>query len=118
MPRTTGIGITNNLFGEGHLPYADQLDGGVLGIYITVARQRGELFRFFLNMARGKWRDNDQVEIHETQHVVLTLLSKRAKLRATIDGELCKLERETDIRIHPGALKVLVPAAAADAKAA
>ena len=33
--KTTGIGVTNNLFGEGHLPYADNPDGGVLGIYVT-----------------------------------------------------------------------------------
>ena len=43
LTRATGIGITNNLFGEGHLPYADQPDGGVLGIYVTVARERGQI---------------------------------------------------------------------------
>ena len=49
MTRATAISITNNLFGEGHLPYADQPDGGVLGVYVTVARERGQLLRFFLN---------------------------------------------------------------------
>ena len=53
LTRATGIGITNNLFGEGHLPYADQPDGGVLGIYVTVARERGQLLRFFLNWRAG-----------------------------------------------------------------
>ena len=43
LTRATAIGITNNLFGEGHLPYADHPDGGVLGIYVTVAEQRGEI---------------------------------------------------------------------------
>ena len=109
LTRTTSLGVTNNLFGEGHLPYTDQPDGGVLGIYVTVARNRGELIRFFLKVARGKWRDNEQVEIHQAGRVVVKILSKRQNLRASIDGELCELERETEIEIHPGALRVLVP---------
>ena len=118
VTRTTGIGVTNNLFGEGHLPYADKPDGGILGIYVTIAEHRGELIRFFVNMARGKWRDNEQVEIHQADKVVLTIKSRRAKPHCVIDGELTKLERRTEIRIHPGALKVLLPAHAATAKAA
>lgn len=116
--RITGIGITNNLFGEGHLPYADNPAGGVLGIYVTVARQRGELMKFFFNMARGKWRDNEHVEIHQAARVVLKIHSGSSKFRAVLDGELIKLDRETTIEIHPGALNVLVPASVAKAKAA
>ena len=37
----------------------------MLGVYVTVARERGQLLRFFLNVARGRWRDNPHVEIHE-----------------------------------------------------
>lgn len=116
--RITGIGITNNLFGEGHLPYADNPAGGVLGIYVTVARQRAELVKFFFNMARGKWRDNEHVEIHQADRVVLKIHSGSTKFRAVLDGELIKLDRETTIEIHPGALNVLVPASVAEAKAA
>ena len=76
LTRTTGICITDNLFGEGHLPYADRPDGGVLGIYVTVARQRSQILRYFLDVARGRWRDSPQVEIHEGEKVVLTLLSR------------------------------------------
>ena len=118
LTRATAIGITNNLFGEGHLPYADDPEGGVLGIYVTVAEQRGEIARFVLDIARGKWRDNQQVEIHQAEKVTLKIRSRRTKLKSVIDGELCKLERETEIRIHPGALRVLLPASAVEAKAA
>ena len=76
LTRSTGISITDNLFGEGHLPYADRPDGGVLGIYVTVARQRSQILRYFLDVARGRWRDSPQVEIHEGEKVVLTLLSR------------------------------------------
>ena len=41
--------------------------GGVLGIYITVARRRAEMMRLLLNMARGRWEQNDQVEIHQAE---------------------------------------------------
>ena len=99
-----------NLFGEGHLPYADRPDGGVLGIYVTVARQRSQILRYFLDVARGRWRDSPQVEIHEGERVVLTLLSRGGKRRCVIDGELLPLKRQTTIEIHKKVLKVLVPA--------
>lgn len=119
VTRTTGIGVTNNLFGEGHLPYADCPDGGVLGIYVTVAEARGEIARFLLNMLRGRWRENPQVEIHEAGRVVLEVTRSRRKAKkAVIDGELVELDRKTEIVIHPGALKVLVPAAQAKSEAA
>jgi YegS/Rv2252/BmrU family lipid kinase len=109
VTRTTGIGVTNNLFGEGHLPYADHPDGGVLGVYVTVARQRSELVSFMLNMARGKWRENPQVEIHQAERVVLKIRSAKAGFKCVIDGELSELEKETVLEIHPKALLVLVP---------
>jgi diacylglycerol kinase family enzyme len=110
VARASAIGVTNNLFGEGHLPYADNPAGGVLGIYVTVARQKGELMKFMLNVARGKWRDNEHVEIHQTEKVKLNIRSRRRKLYAAMDGELVDLTPETTIEIHPKALNVLVPA--------
>lgn len=118
VTRTTGIGVTNNLFGEGHLPYADNPAGGVLGIYVTVAQQRGELVRFLFDIARGRWRASQHVEIHQADRVVLKIHSAARKYRAVMDGELVRLDRETTIEIHPAALNVLVPARAAEAKAA
>ncbi|MDQ6433597.1 diacylglycerol kinase family protein [Mesorhizobium sp. LHD-90] len=118
VTRISGIGISNNLFGEGHLPYADRPDGGVLGIYVTVAKERGELLRLAANLARGRWKDNDQVEIHEAEEAELKLLSGSRKFRCVIDGELHPLKEITRIRIHKKALKVLVPSAEKKAAAA
>lgn len=109
LARTSGVGVTNNLLGEGHLPYADRPDGGVLGIYVTMASESHELFHFFLNMARGRWRDNEQVEIHQAEKVKLAIRTRKARLMAAIDGELCRLEHETNIEIHPKSLLVLTP---------
>ena len=118
IARASGIGVSNNLFGEGHLPYADHPDGGTLGVYVTVAQQRADLLRLAINMARGRWRDNEQIELHEAKHVVLKLPKSHKRFKCVIDGELCKLEAETTIEIHPGALKVLVPRPQKNAKAA
>jgi diacylglycerol kinase family enzyme len=114
LTRATIIGITNNLFGEGHLPYAEQPDGGVLGIYVTVASERGQLLRFFLNVARGRWRDNPHVEIHKGEKVVMKILSPVGRRKCVIDGELLPLAPETTIEIHKRALNVLVPAKPAE----
>ncbi|CDX23425.1 conserved hypothetical protein [Mesorhizobium sp. ORS 3324] len=118
ITRVTGISISNNLFGEGHLPYADNPVGGVLGIYVSVARRRRDLAKLFLVMLRGRWRDSEHVEIHQADKAVLKIHSPAKKFSAVMDGELFRLERETVIQIHPGALNVLVPASNAHAKAA
>jgi diacylglycerol kinase family enzyme len=109
LARSTGISITDNLFGEGHLPYADRPDGGVLGIYVTIARQRSQILRYLLDVARGRWRDSPQVEIHEGEKVVLTLLSRGRKHRCVIDGELLPLDRQTTFEIHKKVLNVIAP---------
>ena len=109
--KTTGIGVTNNLFGEGHLPYADHPDGGVLGIYVTAASERNELVRFFFNMARGRWHTNPHVDIYQATIMQLSLPARATRLKCVIDGELAKLERETTIEIKPKSLRVLAPLA-------
>ncbi|WP_027166579.1 diacylglycerol kinase family protein [Mesorhizobium sp. WSM3224] len=118
VTRTSGIGISNNLFGEGHLPYADNPAGGVLGIYVSVARRRHHLAKLLLDMLRGRLRQSAHVEVHQAGKAVLKIHSPTRKFSAVLDGELIRLERETTIEIHPGALKVLVPARNAQAQAA
>ena len=108
--RTSGIGVTNNLFGEGHLPYPDDPAGGTLGVYITTSRSRGQLLVFLLNMLIGRWQRNPQVQIHETREVKLSFSRVHTRHRCVIDGELSPIENPTAIRIHAGALKVLTPA--------
>jgi diacylglycerol kinase family enzyme len=110
---TSSLGISNNLFGEGHLPYTDTPDGGVLGVYITRARTGRDIAKFVLNMAIGRWRANDQVEIVTAREVKVELTSSHARFGCAMDGELCDLERKTTVRIMPGALKVLAPASSA-----
>ena len=108
--RTAGIGITNNLFGEGYrLPYAARPDGGVLGVYVTRARRRRDLVRFALGAMLGRWRRNEHVDIHTGREVTLRLVAHHRRFGCAIDGELAPLSEETRLSILPGALKVLVP---------
>lgn len=108
--KTTGVGITNNLFGEGHLPYADKPAGGVLGIYVTSAIHTGELVRFAYGLARGKYQDNQHVDVLKAKKATLVMLGKR-RPKCVIDGELAKIDERTEFEIHPKALRVLVPSA-------
>jgi diacylglycerol kinase family enzyme len=110
---TAGIGITNNVFGEGHLPYADKPDDGLLGVYVTRARSQSDMVRLAANMLLGRWKSNDQVEMDTAREVKLRLLARHERFGCAVDGELCELERETILRSHPGALKVLAPVPAA-----
>jgi diacylglycerol kinase family enzyme len=77
---------------------------------VTRARRRRELALFLIRLALGRWRRNDQVTIDTATRVRVKLLSRSRRFKAAIDGELCALEGETDLAIHPAALKVLIPA--------
>jgi diacylglycerol kinase family enzyme len=106
---TSGIGVANNMFCEGGLPVAEKPDGGVLAVYVTTALSRVETLIFSANMALGRWRGNPRVDLVEAREATVTLLGRHPS-HGAIDGELIPLEKQTHFRIHPGALKVLVPA--------
>lgn len=109
--RASGIGVTNNLIGEGYrLPYAERPDGGVLGVYVTRARRRRDLARFALGALLGRWEGNAQVDVLPAREVRLRLVAHRRRFGCAIDGELAELDTVTHLRIRPGALKAWVPA--------
>lgn len=111
VARTSGIGVSNNLFGEGHLPYADDPAGGTLGIYVASSRTRWDMAKLFANIMIGRWDRNPHIEVHEAQKVVLRYRKVRARHRCVIDGELNRVEKETVLEIRPGSLKALIPMA-------
>lgn len=109
--RTSGIGITSNLLGEGYrLPYAARPDGGVLGVYVTRARRRRDLALFALGALFGRWRRNAHVDVYQAREATLRLVAHHRRFGCAMDGELAELGTVTQLRILPGALKVLVPA--------
>jgi len=106
---TQSLSVTNNLYGEGHLPFTDKPDGGTLGLYVTRAARRSDLFFFFANMAIGRWRKNDQVEIHQAKWVKLHLPYLDPRFKCAIDGELEPLAQDMLVKLHPKVLRVLAP---------
>ncbi|MCC0029343.1 MAG: diacylglycerol kinase family lipid kinase [Brucellaceae bacterium] len=104
------VAVSNNLYGEGHMPYADDVAGGELGVYWVGVLSPGENLELAADLVRGNWKDNPNFGAARTRSVELAFPARRRRHRATIDGELIALEDRVELRIHPGELKVIAPA--------
>lgn len=111
----SGITITNNPMGEGHIPHADTLDRGVLGVYIANPMSTLALLRLCVGVLVGKWKASPLVSEREVAEVSLLFPRRKSSAQAVIDGELIDLRDRIDLKIHPGALMVVVPAVAKSA---
>ncbi|OEO29217.1 hypothetical protein VW23_026630 [Devosia insulae DS-56] len=109
--KATAIAVSNNVLGEGHVPYAEAVDRGVLGVYVVKPMPPAELARLALSLAFGNWKAHPLVSEREVAQVSLRFPHRKASALAVIDGELIPLERQVDLRIHAGGLKVVQPAA-------
>mgnify|MGYP000049770127 FL=1 len=103
---TPALAVSNNPLGEGHLPYADRVDGGVLGVYIVHARTPAELAAIAARIPAGSWASVPQMEVFTATSLRLT---RRGRLKAAIDGEMVRIDSPVDVRIAPGTLTVIVP---------
>ncbi len=105
--RTAGVVVTNNPLGIGHLPYADDLDGGFLAVYVTAARGWWQLSSVVASAALGNLADHPLVDGYETAEAEIRLGKRLTAV--TVDGELRRLAGPLKIRSLKGALKVLKP---------
>ncbi|MEP3114690.1 diacylglycerol kinase family protein [Nisaea sp.] len=101
--------VANNLYGESHMPYPDTLKGGVLGIGRAPVLPPSANLRMIADLAAGEWRRNDDFEMHPARSVSLHFPRLKHDAHATVDGELVPLKETVELKIHPGALKVLKP---------
>lgn len=108
--RTAGVVISNNPLGKGHLPYADSLDQGVLGVYVTTARGWLELARVTAAAAIGAAETHPLVAYLETPRLSVRL-GRHVSVPTSLDGELVRLNGPLKVEIVPGGLKVLAPRA-------
>ena len=108
--RSPAVAVSNNLYGAGHLPFADDPKGGTLGVYICRTHDPITVARLALDVLRGTWRDNPALTVLQARTVTIRYAAgrKRAK-RAVRDGELCDLEPESEVVVRPSRLKVLAP---------
>jgi diacylglycerol kinase family enzyme len=109
--RVSGIAISNNPFGQGHIPHADELDGGLLGIYFAEPLSAAALVRLWSDVLLGRWLSSDMVTERKAPEVTLYFPRHRRGLRAVLDGELIKLEKTVMLQVHARALKVILPRA-------
>lgn len=105
----SAVSVSNNLFGDNPVPFAPQLDAGILGLYHAKAISSAKVFGMTLDAARGKLMDNPYVDVETAGKVVLRFPDRKRRSRAAIDGEIIGLEEEVEFLCHAGALKVLVP---------
>ncbi|WP_193172652.1 diacylglycerol/lipid kinase family protein [Nisaea nitritireducens] len=101
--------VANNLYGESHMPYPDTLEGGVLGIGRAPVLPPSANLRMIADLAAGEWRRNDDFDMHPARSVSLHFPRLTHDAHATVDGELVPLKETVELKIHPGALKVLKP---------
>jgi diacylglycerol kinase family enzyme len=107
--KATGITVTNNLLSEGHVPYADDIDGGMLGVYILKPLPPLALAKLCFDVILGRWKATPQVSEKEVREVTLVFPRKKSSAMALIDGELSELSGRVQLRIHPGGLQVVAP---------
>ena len=109
--RSPAVVVSNNLFGEGHLPYADRMDGGVLGLYVVNSFRTFHIFRVAGGLLTSHWAANPHVDVQSGHHLEIRSLKSgwagRRKILASIDGELKYVRAPLRLEIEPHSLKVL-----------
>lgn len=105
--RATAILISNNPLGEGHLPYADDLRQGKLGLYVTTSRRWHDLVELAARMTLGEFAQNPLLESWQAEGIGIAL--ERDRVRASVDGEVVVLQPPLRLALRPGGLRVLQP---------
>ena len=106
-----GISVSNDPLEEGHVPHAEHLDAGVLGIYVVKPLSPWVLLKLFFGVMRGRWKSAPEVIEREAKEVSISFPRRKKDAMAVIDGELIKLDNTVNLKIHPGALQIVMPKA-------
>lgn len=106
--RVSAIAVSNNPLGHRQI-HAEGLHAGVLGVYVAAPMSTTALMRLAMDVFTGNWRDSPMVSETQIRDVTLRFPRRKRDAQAVVDGELVRLDREVALRIHPGALKVIVP---------
>lgn len=107
--RLSMIAVSNNPHSEGHLPYPDNLNTNILGIYYAGPLGPGASASLVSDLLLGRWSVNPDLKTSTSKEVTLRFSKVRGKRFALLDGELIKLENEVHIKSHAGGLRVLAP---------
>lgn len=105
--RTAAILVSNNPLGAGHLPHADDLTRGRLGVYVATSRRLHHLAQLTAQIILGDVADNPLLERWQARDVTIAPAADR--VRASVDGEIVWLDTPLQFTVHPGGLTVLKP---------
>ena len=105
--------ISNNRYEDSGWMKHKRLDEGVLGVYAVKPMSTLAFLKLAMDMLRGRWRDNLNVEEGSAHEVRLEKRrrfgGKSRALLGSLDGEVTLLRSPVEIRIDRSALNVLVP---------
>jgi len=109
IERIHAIAVANNSYdqGWGKLFSRSCLDAGSLTLYILHRLSFADAVRLWLEMAMGRWQEDEALVIESVRSV--TLGAKRQAISAMIDGEVATLQTPLNFRIRERAVRVLVP---------
>ncbi|HQX48679.1 MAG TPA: diacylglycerol kinase family protein [Planctomycetaceae bacterium] len=107
--RVSGIFVSNNPFEEGHLPYAPELNAGMLGLYIALPMTTLQWLKLCIAVMIGRWKSNSFISESSVKSLTLTFPRRRKHNFAALDGELIELETTVRLRIDSAAMHVVVP---------
>jgi diacylglycerol kinase family enzyme len=112
LHRTPFVFVGNNAYTmEGfRIGQRSGLTDGVLSVYVADGARRWQLVALGVRALFGKLRQTR--EFCEFRATDLRVETPRARLRVATDGEVHKLDSPFLYRIHAGALRVILPAAA------
>lgn len=105
--QTAAILVTNNPLGERHLPYADDLTQGELGLYIPSSRRWHDLIRITAQITIGEIASSKLLESWRAGSIGIVLPETSAD--ASVDGEIVRLRMPIELKVRKGGLKVLQP---------
>jgi diacylglycerol kinase family enzyme len=110
LHRTPFVFVGNNAYRtEGlQIGQRDGLRGGALSVYVAERAGRWRLLALGLRALAGRLRQASDFRAFGATE--LRIDTGHHHLRVAIDGELRRLDAPLHYRIHPGALRVIVPA--------
>jgi diacylglycerol kinase family enzyme len=91
-----------------HMGSRRSLNRGVLFLYVTREMSRWRLFKIGLAALFGKLSDATDFDAMSVREV--SVQARRRRLRVALDGEVVVMRLPLRYRIHPAALRVIVPA--------
>ena len=107
--RFSVIAVTNNQYGDGHLPFADRLDQGVLGIYVAPRLSFFQNIKLARDLAFGRWTENQHFLSASSGDIHLRLGARFGSRKMSVDGELISIKKSLNFKMHPLGLRVLMP---------